>query len=140
MERSVKKKEAIERLKTLGILDNVIREFEEEDILELSEYMGPMIPAGLYWTSNYPGLDERIQKFEETYNAVVYHVQLSHLTFGDCYAFFYVSDYEDEWEYERAGLKEGFPIVYVWNATDPACSEFGSIGIKSVMGGVERTA
>jgi len=138
MDRTAKKAEAISRMKTLGILENVIKEFEEDDVLELSEYMGPMFPAVLYWTSNYAGLEEAIKEFEEKYDALVYHVQLSHLTFGDCYSFFYVSDHEDEWDFDRADLRAGFPLVYVWNATDPFCSEFGSIGIKPAMGGVER--
>lgn len=136
-----KKEEAIRRMKMLHLLDNVIEEFEEKGIVELSEYMGAAFPAVLYWTSNdtYPGLDEKIREFEEEYNALVYHVQLSHLTFGDCYSFFYVSDDEEEWEADRRLLEDGCPIVYVWNATDEWCSEFGSIGIRPVMGGVERT-
>lgn len=140
MDRQKQKTEAVKRMKMLRLLDNVIEEFEEKGIVELSEYMGPMFPAALYWTSNdtYPGLDEKIKEFEEKFNALVYHVQLSHLTFGDCYSFFYVSEDEEEWEFDRQLLKEGYPLVYVWNATDPWCSEFGSIGIQSAMGGVAR--
>lgn len=36
-------------------------------------------------------------------------------------------------------FKDGFPVVYVCNATAPDLSEFGHIGIKAVGGGIIRT-
>ena len=74
--------------------------------------------------------------FENTFNSMVYHVQLSHFTFGDCYSFFYVSDYKDEWDSDRYDLSHGFALAYVWNRTDEICSEFGSISFEPKFGGV----
>ena len=51
----------------------------------------------------------------------------------------YISRYSDEWEADRMDLKDGFPVVYVCNATAPDLSEFGHIGIKAVGGGIIRT-
>lgn len=139
-----KKAEAINRMKMLKILPQVIEEFEN-GVLELSEYMHPQFPAVLYWvtngTYNYEGfsLTEAIKSFEEEYEALVYHVQLSHTGYGDVYSFFYVSNYPEEWEMDRKLLEEGEAYVYACNATEPWCSEIGLIGFKSAMGGIERT-
>lgn len=140
MDRNKQKAEAIERMKMLNLMDGVIEEFKDKDILELSERMNAMFDACLYWTTNdtYPGLTEEIKKFEKESKSLVYHVQLTHLEFGDCYAFLYVSPYEEEWETDREDIRLGQPLVYVWNASDPLMSEYGSIGIKPSMGGVAR--
>lgn len=141
-----KKAEAIKRLKMLKILPAVVEEFEEKGIVELSERINGAFPAALYWVTNETynndnvSLVKAIKDFEEKFDALVYHVQLSHATFGDVYSFFYVSDCPDEWEADKAMLKDGYAYCYVYNATYPDLSEIGSIGFRSVMGGVERTA
>jgi len=83
---------------------------------------------------------EYIKDFEEKYNCLVYHAEFSSLEFGDCLSLLYVSDYKGEWRMDVAAIKECYPMVYVWNIDDPTCSEFGSISLVSMNGGVKRTA
>lgn len=133
MTRQEQKTEAIKRMKLLKLHENPIREFEEEGRLNLSENGGI-----LYW------LDEKqqecVKEFETKYNALVYHVIHDLTEFGELLSFLYVSDSEDEWEYDLDDLKQGYPFVYVKNLDDDMCSEFGSIGIKPQCGGIVRTA
>lgn len=124
------KKEAIDRMHILKLHPNVIKEFSDNGKLNLS------LNAELYYLS-----DEqlaRVQKFEQKYNAIVYHVIQNYTQFGELLSFLYVSQYTEEWEYERNDLEEGYPFVYVANLTDETCSEFGSIGIRPCVGGVIR--
>ena len=133
--RKEKKTEAIKRMRLMKLLPNIIKEFEKDDVLYYSEMMGI-----LYWVSNNQEWAEYIGRFEKKYDALVYHAELSMLEFGDCLSLFYVSDHKDEWEHDLLDLKDGYPIVYVWNIDDPSSSEFGGIGFKSLNGGVKRTA
>ena len=81
-----------------------------------------------------------VQQFEEKTGYLVYHVIKDELPFGLCYSFLYVTSFEEEWKLEREDLKHNVPIAYVKNVSDDTCSEFGRIGIKSVIGGIIRTA
>lgn len=127
------KAEAIKRMKMLKMLDNPIKDFENDDILSLSEGAGY-----LYW------LEEKDQKIVEEFNrknedALVYHVIKSFTNIGVLYSLLYVSSYEEEWEQDREDIEEGMALAYVYNADMPDCSEFGTIGIKPSIGGVVRT-
>lgn len=125
------KKEAINRMKMLKLHPNIIKEFSNEGILNLS------LNAALYYLN-----DEqlaRVQEFEQQYHVLVYHVIHNYTQFGELLSFLYVSQHTEEWEYDRRDLKEGYPFVYVANLTDETCSEFGSIEIRPCVGGVIRT-
>ncbi len=127
------KQEAIERMKMLKLSNNVIKEFEKEGVINMSENGGI-----LYWLDS----DQQaiVDEFEKENNAVVYHVIHNFTQFGELYALLYVSDDEDEWTYDREDIKIGCALAYVKNTTDDWCSEFGSIGIKPQYGGLVRTA
>ena len=131
--REEKKLEAIERMKTLGIFQKTIRQFGEEDIISISEP-----PLGTFFWAKDEDL-ERIKKFEETYDALVYLVVRSYTTIGKMDSYLYVGDSE-EWELERNDLKNGEPLVYVYNHDAPDCSEIGFIGIeRTAAAGLMRT-
>ncbi len=124
------KKEAINRMKMLKLHPNIIKEFSNEGILNLS------LNAALYYLN-----DEqlaRVQEFEQQYHVLVYHVIHNYTQFGELLSFLYVSQHTEEWEYDRRDLKEGYPFVYVANLTDEICSEFGHIEIRPCVGGVIR--
>lgn len=133
MEKVKQKQEAIARMKLLKLHENVIREFEKEGIVNLSENGG-----FLYWLNG----DQQaiVDDFEKEHGALVYHVIHNFTEFGELYALLYVSKDEDEWEYDRDDLKAGCALAYVKNIADDFCSEFGSIGIKPQFGGLIRTA
>ena len=126
------KKEAIARMKMLKMLENPIEDFKE-GVLNLSENGG-----FLYW------LNEEEKKIVEEFEnreskPLVYHVIKSFTSMGIMYSLLFVSGYEEEWEDDRADIKGGSAIAYVYNSLMPDCSEMGSIGIKPCIGGVART-
>lgn len=127
------KQEAIERMKTLKLYPNIIKEFEKENIVNLSENGGI-----LYWLDS----DQQaiVDSFESEHDALVYHVIHSFTEFGELYSLLYVSKYYKEWETDREDLKDGYALVYVKNVDDDCCSEFGTICIKPQFGGLVRTA
>jgi hypothetical protein len=133
MERNIQKQEAIHRMKMLNLHGNVLREFEQEDRLNMSEYGG-----FLYWLNS----DQQaiVDEFEAAWNALVYHVIHSYTSIGEMLTLLYVSNYPEEWEYDRLDLAEGYPLAYVKNLDDPYLSEIGSVGIECRIGGLIRTA
>ncbi|MBP5780259.1 MAG: hypothetical protein J6X34_03370 [Clostridia bacterium] len=127
-----KKQEALERMKLLSLYPNIIREFEKDGIVNMSENGGY-----LYWLDDEQR--EYVSDFEEEYNALVYHVIHNYTEVGEMLTFLYVSDDEDEWGYDRDDLKAGYACAYVKNLDEDAFSEFGSVGIKPELGGLIRT-
>ena len=128
-----KKQEAVARMKSLKLYPNIIREFEEKDVINLSENGGI-----LYWLSDEQ--KQYVKEFEETYNTLVYHVIRNFTEFGELLTFLYVSDEQEEWEYDREDLKGGYTCAYVKNLDEDLFSEFGSVGIRMQFGGLVRTA
>jgi len=133
IEKHLKKKEALKRMKLLKLLPNVIEEFEKEDVVYYSEKGGI-----LFWLHNHPEWLEYVKKLEEKHNFLAYHAELSHLEFGRHLSIFYVSDHKEEWARDREELKEGYSCCYVWDM-DGSFSEMGVIGFKPMTGGVKRT-
>lgn len=119
-----KKKEAVARMKKLGIFPETIRQFANDGLVSQS-----LPPVGACFWIEGEQL-ERVREFEKKYNALVYHVIHSFTNIGEMENYLFVSDYEEEWAYDREGLAQGSQLCYVLNLTYPDCSEFGSIGIK----------
>ena len=128
-----KKQEALERMKLLSLYPNIIREFEKDGIVNMSENGGY-----LYWLDDEQR--EYVSDFEEEYNALVYHVIHNYTEVGEMLTFLFVSDYKEEWEMDREDLQSGIICAYVKNLSVDWCSEFGSVGIKPQYGGLLRTA
>jgi hypothetical protein len=132
MTRQEQKQEAIARMRMLKLHTNAINEFEKDDVINLSEHGGI-----LYWLNE--DQMQHVKAFEGKYTSVVYHVIHNITEFGELLAFLYVSDSEEEWDYDRDDIKDGYAYAYVKNLDDDMCSEFGSIGIKPQFGGIVRT-
>ena len=133
-----KKTEAIKRMRILGLFEPCIRAFDKRDEVQFSEVTG-----GLYEFSADEELTREVREFEREYDALVYHVIHSFMSFGpndtmEMYSFLYVSDQKDEWSYENADIKDSYVFVYVWNKTAPYCSEFGTIRVAPRFGGLIR--
>lgn len=126
------KAEAVARMKKLGIMKQPIKEFEEEGKLNLSENGGM-----LYWLNE--GEKEMVADFETQHNGLVYHVVKTMTSFGLMYSLLYVSEYTEEWKMDMDDLGEGQSLAYVVNVDMPDCSEFGTVGIKPMKGGIVRT-
>ena len=131
--REKKKEEAIKRMNILGLFKPCIKAFEKYDEVQLTEPTG-----GLYEFNDDAELKAKIKEFETEYDALVYHVIHTYTQFGELYNFLYVSDYKEEWEFDRADVKAGYAIAYVWNKTDEWMSEMGSIAIRELFGGLVR--
>lgn len=128
------KKEAIERMNILNLHPNVIKEFTEKGTLNYSySELG-----FLYWLTD--ETQARVKKFERETEYLVYHVIEDETSIGRLITFLYVSTCEDEWEADKEDLGAGQCIAYVVNKEDEMFSEFGSVGLKSINGGVVRTA
>ena len=117
-----KKIEAIARMKLLNLHPNVIREFESETLLNLSESGG-----FLYWLTDEQ--KEHVSAFEREYSALVYHAIHDYTEFGELFTFLYVSDHQEEWEADREELRGGYACAYVKNLDDDCCSELGGIPV-----------
>lgn len=133
MNKEMQKSEAIARMKQLNLHKNVIREFEDENILNVSEYTG-----FLYWLTDEQ--KEYVRAFEEEHDALVYHLIYNTTEFGRLLTFLYVSHYEDEWQDDRNDLENGYTLAYVKNLDDECCSEFGSVMFRPQYGGLVRIA
>lgn len=134
--KEIKKAEAINRMKELGLFTPCIKAFKRGEV-QLSEPTG-----GLYEFSSDKELTAKVQEFEKENNALVYHVIHTPMMLDgeamDMYNFLYVSDYQEEWEMDQNDIKEGYALAYVWNKTIDYFSEFGSIAVKERFGGLVR--
>jgi hypothetical protein len=130
--RENKKAEAIKRMKALDIYTEAIKQFKNEDIIMVSE---PPL-GGLYWLNE----EEKkvVADFEAEYNALVYMVVRSNTEFGLLDSLLYVSDEQEEWEMDWEDIPDRYLMAYVVNRDYPDYSEFGSIAVKSVGGGLVR--
>ena len=127
-----KKQEALDRMKMLNLYPNIIKEFQQDNTVNMSEL------GFLYWLTDEQ--KEYVSEFETEHDALVYHVIHNYTEFGELLTFFYVSDQEEEWGYDRADLKDGYACAYVKNLDEDAFSEFGSVAFKEQFGGLVRTA
>ena len=136
--REIKKEEAIKRMKKIGIFNEAIEQFENDDLISISEptQMFGITIGALYWLND----DQKriVKSFEEEYNALVYLVVRSYTNIGIMDSLFYVSDHKDEWFMDNADLDEKYACVYVINYDMPECSEFGTIAWKEANGGILR--
>lgn len=129
-----KREEAIKRMKLLKVFPKTIQQFAgKHHYVSISE---PPFGA-FYWAS---GEDlERIRKFEDEYNAVVYMVIRSYTSIGKMDSMLYVSDHEDEWADDVEDIKQMQAYAYVYNHDAPDCSEVGMIGMsRTVAAGIKR--
>lgn len=125
--REEKIEEAIKRMRIIGGYEETVRQFEKEGLLSVSE---PPIGA-FYWIE---GEDrERIAKWEQENNALVYMVIRSYSNLGTMDSFLFVDDNKEDWVLEEEDLRARVPFVYVWNRDYPECSEYGSIKIKRTI-------
>lgn len=131
-----RKEKAIELLEKLNIYKPYIRGFKSEDqqVCFFENYGG-------FWVDQEPEIYEKMKQIEKEYNCTVYAITHEFTTFGECYDFLVVTDYKEEWDelvIQNGSIYTAF--AYVWNKTDDMCSEFGSITVKSLGGGITRIA
>ena len=129
-ERKVK---GIEILKQMDIYKPYINGFEKKDQVCFFEMFGG------FWVDQEPELYNKMKEIEKEYNCTVYAITHEFTEFGELYSFLIVTNYKSEWKnlcYTEGGIHYAFS--YVWNKDDEYCSEFGTIGVRSMGGGIMR--
>lgn len=133
MNKEKMKQEAVDRMKKIGIYDETIKQFDKQNLI--SESAPPL--GACYWLNDEQRV--RVKTFEDRYNALVYHVIHTYTEFGELENYLFVSENEEEWKYDREGLKQNMCFSYVNNISNPDFSEFGSIGFElTPAAGVKR--
>ena len=124
--------EAVERMKLFNLHPNVVAEFQQGK-LNCSETYG-----ALFWLDD--AKKAVVETVETKTGGIVYHTILSNTSFGVMLSCLYVSKHMEEWERDRADMKDGLVFAYVENMSYPDLSELGSIMVKPLAGGLVRTA
>ena len=138
---SAEVKEMVEEAKTrmviLGMLPNIISDFEK-DILHISiEEEGSVRLDNQSDGDLFAKARKIVDWFEEEFGGVVYHVS----TNGIFMNLMYVSKWDEEWLDDRESLKdEGYDVEYVLNLKDEVLSELGGVIVEVVDGLVKRIA
>lgn len=129
------KQEALVRMKLLKLHPNVAKEFKDENKINYS--LG--IHGILYWVTD--EMKQIVESFEKNTGYTVYHlIDNNNEEIGHMLTLLYVSTEMEEWIYDRRDIQDGRPVAYVENLTYPYCSEFGFVVVKSLNGGLVRTA
>ena len=96
---------------------------------------------GGFWAIQEPEIQNKMINLQYEHDITIYAITHEFCEFGECYSFLYVNKYKEEWGFtleSEGNLHNAF--AYVWNKTDDWCSEFGTIGIQSLFGGIRRIA
>ena len=120
--REKQKAEAVERLKLMGVREDVRRKFEEDGIVSFcnNEQYRPADEE----------LMEEIRQFEQEHDATVFLAVRMFTLIADLDALLFVGKYEEEWESQKNDLKDGYAMSYSINRDYPDCSEMGSIAFR----------
>lgn len=131
IDRGRMKREAIRRMKKLGLNEECIEKFKKGK-LQMS------LQGFLFDLS--PDIKKMVEEHEKELGYIIYHVIHSYSNIGETYECLFVSNYANDWIYERDMIKNN--IVYAWviNKTFPENSEAGSIMVQKLYGGLIRTA
>ena len=141
MEKEVKnttkeerKEVALKIMKQLDIFEPYIKDFEKNDeVCYFERYAG-------FWAWQDEDLQNKIKEIEEKYNCTVYAITHDYTGFGELYSFLIITDYKEEWDdlIYKHSANEFYIFSYVWNKTDKDSSEFGTILVDSLGGGIRR--
>lgn len=124
------KKEALYRMNKLNILSTVIDAFEENDEIQCSDY-GEIIATP-------ENILEDIRRWEADYGCLAYHVVHSKIYGFEIFNALSVSNYKEDWDYERRLIDRICSMAYTINVTKPDYSESGSIQLYNYNGVLER--
>lgn len=143
-DKEMKKEEALKRMVKMKIFKEAKKNFENNGDVAIFENQGTPFLATYYSLNTnlgmeeYKVLKEKIEWFQKKFNCLVYMVQKSYTLLGELYSFFYVSDNQNDWQFDLEDIEMGMAYCYVWNKTHEEFSEFGSIAFGKAMGGVYR--
>lgn len=128
--------EGANRLRVLGLGEDIILKHRTAGTVYISNWESSYVPM---LVTDDCGVAAMIKAVEQTTGCHVYHVITSDAWFGTCLNMLTVSNYDEDQDIERAGLKRGLVPAYVENLSAPNCSEFGTIAVKRVAKILVRT-
>ena len=127
------KAKAIEIMKQMDIYKPYIEGFKNEDKVCFFEQFGG------FWVYQEPEVEAKMKELEKEYGCTVYAITHEFTQFGECYSFLVITDYKCEWKNicisERS---KHYAFAYVWNKDIEYYSEFGTVGVQSLGGGITR--
>ena len=129
-----RKEVALKIMKQLNIFEPYIQGFEKNyEVCYFERYAG-------FWAWQDEDLQSKIKELEEKYNCTVYAITHDYTEFGELYSFLIITDYKEEWDdlIYKHSANEFYIFSYVWNKTDEDSSEFGTILVDSLGGGIRR--
>ena len=96
--------------------------------------------CGGFWAWQDKELQAKIKEIETKYNCTVYAVTHEYWEYGECYDLLIITDYKEEWKtlIEQYSPTQIAAFAYVWNKEYEPDSEFGTILINSLGGGIRR--
>lgn len=126
-----KKKEAVKCLQMMDYFDLSVDEFVKNNFVMINE--PPM--GAHYFAHDDVRLQTEIERFERENKALVYAVVRSFTSVGNMDSLLFVSNYPEDWKYEREEIENGIALAYVINWTYPEFSEIGSIAFRKTLAG-----
>ena len=130
VEREVKKAEAIRWMNILGVNKDVVKLFEDRDIV-----MACSGTTGTYLPLADPILEAQIREFEQQWDDLVYMVIRTPSPYGWLDSLLFIDNYQDEWEFASQELKDGYVLSWTINQDHPICADMGSIIVKRTQSG-----
>ena len=130
VEREIKKAEAIRWMKILGVNEDIVKLFEDQDTV-----MACLGTIGTFLPITDPKLEAQIREFEQKWDYLVYMVIRTPSSFGWLDSLLFIDEYQDEWEFMSEELKHGYVMTWTINQDYPICSDMGSIIVERTQGG-----
>ena len=127
-----KKEEAVFRMKKLGLPDEVITRFEENNVISRSCPSGGYVPIDGEQQS-------LIKELEEWHDILVYFVIRSETGIGEIDSYLYVFDDEEQWASERTELENGIADAYFHVHKNLRYSAFCTVGFELTSTGIRCT-
>ena len=131
--RNTMKAEAVKYMGILKLDKRCIQAFKAK---KQSVWMSSGPFGGLYEADD--KLKNMIKDVEIEHDIIVYHVVDGFVMGMHCYSMLCVCKYPEEYEMNEEDLKDGYAFSYVLNVDAPDCSEFGTICVKPIFGGLRR--
>lgn len=124
------KEEAIRRMGWWKLHPNVVRDFKK-GVLNVSEHMG-----ALYWLED----DDKklVDDWAKETGNLPYHLIRSYFDDMELLTILFVEPDKSEWTLNKDDSVYFVQFAYVINKTEPAFSEYGSVGLRPTFGGVIR--
>lgn len=115
------KQEAISRMELLKLDTQTIQDFERDGSVSLSQQIGDQV----FLQPSDGEISERIKRFEQEYDGLVYHVLWADSPMvGECWSLLFVSPTSSDWNGERKYIESsGLVYAYVESEMEDGVSE-----------------